>query len=108
MKIQVLGSGCANCKKLYELTQQAIKELKLNEHAEYITDVSKIVEMGVMSSPVLVINGKPAMAGFVPDIEKIKEAIKNNCGCCADKSSCDIKCKPSKAKKKDCSCGENC
>ena len=30
MKIQVLGSGCATCKKLYELTQQAVGELKLN------------------------------------------------------------------------------
>jgi small redox-active disulfide protein 2 len=108
MKIQVLGSGCANCKKLYELTQQAVKELKLSEKVEYITDVSKIVEMGVMSSPVLAINGKPAMVGFVPNIENIKEILKNSNDYCADKSSCDVKCKPSEAKKKDCSCGGKC
>ena len=76
MKIQVLGSGCPTCKKLYELTQHAVKELNLNEEVEYITDVSKIVEMGVMSSPVLAINGKPAITGFLPDVEKIKETIK--------------------------------
>jgi small redox-active disulfide protein 2 len=75
MKIQVLGSGCVNCKKLHELTQQAVKELNLNEKVEYVADVSKIVEMGVMSSPVLAINNKPVMVGFVPNIEKIKNLI---------------------------------
>jgi small redox-active disulfide protein 2 len=76
MKIQVLGSGCPTCKKLYELTQQAVKELNLNEEVEYITDVSKIIEMGVMSSPVLAVDGKPVMAGFSPDVEKVKNLLK--------------------------------
>jgi small redox-active disulfide protein 2 len=76
MQIQVLGSGCPTCKKLFELTKQAVEELDLKIEVEYITDIQKIVEMGIMSSPVLVINGKPAISGFLPDIEKIKEAIK--------------------------------
>jgi len=76
MKIQVLGSGCPTCKKLFELTKKAAEELKLKTEVEYITDIQKIVEMGVMSSPVLAINGKPILTGFVPDIEKIKEVIK--------------------------------
>jgi len=76
MKIQVLGSGCPTCKKLYELTQQAVKELSLNEEVEYITDVSKIVEMGVMSSPVLAVDGKPVMVGFLPDVEKVKSLLR--------------------------------
>jgi len=76
MKIQVLGSGCPTCKKLFELTKKAVEELDLKTEVEYITDIQKIVEMGVMSSPVLAVNGKPILTGFVPDIEKIKEAIK--------------------------------
>ncbi|MCJ7829486.1 thioredoxin family protein [Patescibacteria group bacterium] len=75
MKIQVLGSGCPTCHKLLELTQQAVKELNLNEEVEYITDVSKIIEMGVMSSPVLAVDGKPVMVGFLPDIKKIKSLL---------------------------------
>ncbi len=75
MNIQVLGSGCPTCKKLYEITQKAVKELNLSDEVEYSTDVSKIIEMGVMSSPVLAVNGKPVMVGFTPDIEKIKAAI---------------------------------
>ncbi len=76
MKIQVLGSGCPTCKKLYEITQKAVGELGMKDEVEYITDISKIIEMGVMQSPVLAIDGKPIMTGFSPDIEKIKSLIK--------------------------------
>ena len=76
MKIQVLGSGCPTCKKLFELTKQAIEELGLKIEVEYITDIQRIVEMGVMSSPILAIDGKLAITGFLPDVEKIKETIK--------------------------------
>lgn len=76
MKIQVLGSGCPTCKKLFELTKKAVEDLELKTEVEYITDIQKIVEMGVMSSPVLAINGKPVLAGSLPNIEKIKETIK--------------------------------
>ena len=72
MKIQVLGSGCATCKKLFEITQKAVSELGLIENVEYINDIQKIVAMGLMQSPVLVINDKPALIGFTSDIEKIK------------------------------------
>jgi len=78
MKIAVLGSGCATCKALYELTKKAVLQLGLKDEVEYITDISKIIEMGVMQSPVLAINGKPVMIGFIPDVEKIKEIIKKN------------------------------
>ena len=78
MQIQVLGSGCPTCKKLYEITEKAASELGLNTKVEYITDVQKIVDMGLMQSPVLVVNGKPALVGFTPDMEKIKKAIQDS------------------------------
>ena len=77
-KIQVLGSGCPTCKKLFDLTAQAVKELELKIEVEYITDIQKIIEMGVMQSPVLAINGKPVMTGFLPDIEQVKQIIREN------------------------------
>ncbi|MBU0708167.1 thioredoxin family protein [Patescibacteria group bacterium] len=78
MKIQVLGSGCLNCKKLYELTQEAIKQISLDYEVEYLTGqdgIQKMIDLGVMSSPVLVIDDKPVMTGFINDVEKIKNAI---------------------------------
>lgn len=78
MKIQVLGSGCPTCKNLYELTKNAVGELDIKEEVEYLTGsdgIQIMLDMGVMSSPVLAIDGKPVMTGFTPDIEKVKELI---------------------------------
>ncbi len=78
MKIQVLGSGCPTCKKLFEITKQAVKELNIPDEVEYVTDVQQILNMGLMSSPVLAVNGKPALVGFVPKVEEVKKAIQKN------------------------------
>lgn len=78
MKIQVLGSGCPTCKRLYELTKQAVEEAGIKQEVEYLTGqegLQKMIDLGVMSSPVLTINEKPVMTGFVDDVEKIKELI---------------------------------
>ena len=79
MKIQVLGSGCPTCKKLYEITQKAVIEMGMKEKVEYLSGqagTQAIIEMGIMQSPVLAVDGKPVMTGFVSDIEKIKKFIK--------------------------------
>lgn len=78
MKIQVLGSGCPTCAKLNEIVTKAIKELGIDENVEYLTGsegTQRIIELGSMSSPVLAINDKIAMVGFISDLEKIKEII---------------------------------
>lgn len=75
MKIQVLGSGCATCKKLYELTQEAVSELKLTADVEYITDVERIIALGVMQSPVLAVDGRVVLAGYLPKLTAIKDAL---------------------------------
>lgn len=74
-KIEVIGSGCPKCKKLFELTIQAVKEMNIQDSVEYSTDVNKIIAMEVMQSPVLAINGKPVLVGLLPDKEKIKQII---------------------------------
>ena len=78
MTIQVLGSGCTTCKNLYELTKELVTELKIDTEVEYITDISKIIEMGVFTSPVLAIDGRPIMTGFSSDPERLKELIIEN------------------------------
>lgn len=77
-KIQVLGSGCPTCKKLYEFTQRAVNELHLKESVEYLTGnegIGKIVELGSMSSPIVAVNDTIVFVGFTPDIEKLKKVI---------------------------------
>ena len=62
-RIKVLGTGCTKCKALNNATQEAVKELGLNEEVLYVTDATQIAMMGVMSTPALVINNKVVSAG---------------------------------------------
>ena len=78
MKIEVIGSGCKKCKMLFELTQEVIKELGINDTVLYGTDVTKIVNMGLISSPVLTVNGKPILVGMLPSRDQLKEIISKN------------------------------
>ncbi len=79
MKIQVLGSGCPTCKKLHEVVLKAAKELNLEKNVEYLSGsegITKIMELGAMSSPVLAIDDKIVMTGYNGDIEAIKALLK--------------------------------
>lgn len=72
--IKVLGSGCSSCHTLYEHTQTAIKTMGLSIEVEYITDLKKIMEYGVMSMPALVVNEKVVSTGKVlktADIQRL-------------------------------------
>ena len=77
-KLAVLGAGCPTCKRLLEITKTAAKEMGLGVEVDYITDMQEILKLGLMSSPVLTVNGKVALVGFVPNVEEIKKAITKN------------------------------
>lgn len=72
--IKVLGSGCKSCHALYEAAKEAAKKLDLPLEVEYITDMERIMEYGVMSMPALVVNEKVVSMGKVlkaADVEKL-------------------------------------
>ncbi len=79
MKIEVLGSGCPTCKKLYELVQKAAKELGIKDQVQYVTGdrgIQRLIELGAMSSPAIAVDGKLVFVGFTPDVEKIKKLLR--------------------------------
>jgi len=63
MNIKILGSGCANCKKLEENTAQALKELNIEAAIEEVKDIGEIIDYGVMKTPALVIDEKVKSSG---------------------------------------------
>jgi len=76
MKIEILGTGCPNCKKLNELAEEAVNELNLSAEITKITDINKIIDYGVMMTPALVIDGDVKVAGKIPSKQEIAEWIK--------------------------------
>jgi len=78
MIIEIIGSGCKKCKMLYDLTQEVVSDFGLSINVLYSTDINKIVNMGLISSPVLTINDKPVLVGILPSKDKLKEIISKN------------------------------
>ena len=76
MKIQILGTGCPKCKKLTENAEAAAKELGVEYEIEKVTDISKIMDFGVMMTPALAVDGEVKVVGKVASVEEIKELIK--------------------------------
>lgn len=74
--VQVLGSGCKNCKTLHENVLAAVKDAGLDCDVEYITDLEKIMSLGVMSMPALAVNGKVVSSGKVLSVSEVEKAIR--------------------------------
>lgn len=63
--IKVLGAGCKSCHEQYENAKQAVNDMGLSVEVEYITDMQKVMEYGVMSMPALVVDEKVVAMGKV-------------------------------------------
>ena len=74
-QVKVLGSGCPNCRRLTELTEQALAELGRPEHVEKVTDYAEIAAYGVMATPALVVGERVVMAGRIPGLDSLKAAL---------------------------------
>ena len=74
-KLEILGSGCAKCNKLYENTEKAAKELGIEYEMEKVSDIEKIMGYGVMMTPALVVDGEVKVAGKVPNADEIKKLL---------------------------------
>ena len=76
MLIQVLGPGCAKCTKLAELAEEAAKREGVDYTLEKVTNIVKIIEMGALTTPALVVDGKLKCSGSVPSVEQIGKMLK--------------------------------
>ena len=80
MKIKIIGSGCSTCTRLYQMIVKLKDRGKINKNAEieYSKDIGELIELGVMGSPALIIDGKVANVGMPENEEKLLEIIKKN------------------------------
>ena len=72
--VKVLGAGCKSCHEQYENAKAAVANLGLDVEVEYIIDMEKVMEYGVMSMPAIVVNEKVVSMGKVlkaADVEKL-------------------------------------
>lgn len=74
--IKVLGAGCKSCHQQYENVKAAVKNLGHDVEVEYITDMEKIMEYGIMSMPAIVVNDKVVAFGKVLKATDVENLLK--------------------------------
>lgn len=75
MKIQILGSGCAKCRALTAVAEEAAHDMGLNYKLEKVTDVARYADFGVMFTPALVVDGVVKSSGKVPSLDEAKKLL---------------------------------
>ena len=75
MKIQILGPECAKCTRLAENAAAAARELDIEYDLEYVRDWSRVMTIGAMITPGLVINGEVRSMGRVPSCQELKNML---------------------------------
>ena len=77
IRIKILGSGCARCESLYQMTRTALEELHLDATVEKVGDIQEILKYAVMRTPALVIDEKVILHGEVPGMTSLKSMLYN-------------------------------
>ena len=75
VEIKVLGPGCANCKRLEQITRKVIDCLAADAKIEKVSDYQEIVELGVIATPGLVVNGEVVSSGRIPSETEVTDWI---------------------------------
>ncbi len=78
MKIEILGTGCKKCNDLEKNVREAITEFDISIEVEKVSDITKIIELGVVLTPGLVIDGEVVSSGKAHKSKEIIEMIKGN------------------------------
>jgi small redox-active disulfide protein 2 len=73
LNVKILGSGCANCKRLEATTRKVVESLGIEAEIVKVTDYAEIMKWPILSTPGLVINDKLVSAGRIPSEKEISD-----------------------------------
>ena len=75
MKIEIFGTGCPKCKKLYQNAEEAVKDLNINAEIVKVEGIQEIINAGLMMTPALAVDGEVKVTGKVLSIDEIKRIL---------------------------------
>jgi small redox-active disulfide protein 2 len=77
LNVKILGPGCANCKRLEQVTRKALTEMAVDAEIVKVTDYNDIMKYNILSTPALVINEKVVSAGRIPTPAEVTNFLAN-------------------------------
>ena len=78
MLIKILGTDCAKCNRLEQLTKETVAELGLTATFEHVTEMQEIMAYSVMSTPALVIDEVVKVSGRIPTKAEITSWLQSS------------------------------
>ncbi|MEZ5072306.1 MAG: thioredoxin family protein [Bacteroidales bacterium] len=75
MHVKVLGVGCARCKRLARMVEEALRELKIDATLSKVEDIREIMAYGVMQTPALVIDENLVLVGRLPGKQELQRIL---------------------------------
>ena len=76
LTVKILGSGCANCKKLEAVAREAAANIGVEAEFIKVTDINAIIGYDLLSTPGLVINDKVVSSGRIPSKADVEAWLK--------------------------------
>ena len=73
--IEVLGPGCARCFETHRVVQHVVEEAKLDAEVRKVDSIDRMVELGVLSTPALVVDGAVVLSGRIPKADEIRRLL---------------------------------
>lgn len=77
MKIQVLGPGCAKCRKQYDQVTEAVAASGIAASVEKVDRIDQIMKFGIMLTPAIVIDGEVVTSGKVLSADEIVDLLRD-------------------------------
>ena len=71
--VKILGSGCANCRKLEAVAREAATAARLEAEFIKVTDMQQIMAYDLLSTPGLVVNEKLVSSGRIPTVAEVRK-----------------------------------
>jgi len=76
MEIKVCGPGCRKCHETERVVQEMVEEAGVQATVEKVSDFNEIAQLGVFSTPAVVIDGQIKCVGKVPTRKEVLTWLK--------------------------------
>lgn len=74
-KIEILGPGCVRCKETYRVVQHVVEEAGLDVDLVKNESIDRMVELGLIATPAVAIDGKVVLYGRIPKVEEVRAVL---------------------------------
>ncbi len=74
-KIEVLGPGCTRCKETFRVVQHVVDAENLPFDVEKVESMERMIELGLLATPGVAVDGKVIFSGRIPKAEEIRGAL---------------------------------